>query len=216
MEEKEKIKQEVYNPFTNKYYETKNVGPTSFNDTVVTLENGDLLILGVVKNYIYKVDENRFVEAFNDFHININHIVVALDNNTLLSVGGCGEDKENYIYKLKEKKKIPVNNYTSKTYCAGTRPQATVLDNKDVLITSMGITNTKLATEKPKKFKYTSYLYDYSKNEFIEIPSPEYEVKDAAIVKLNNGDVAYIGGQYRDYLLKISNKIQIFKQGNKE
>lgn len=221
-EDREKTRFEIYNPDKDEYYETKNMTHRMVIGTKhMILENGNILFhcYSTFPNRrektkgsacLYDWQANKF-EVAEDFPK--GELFIQLDSESYLTITPALEHTEGYIYNIKTKEKIQVKNKINRTWRPGISPQLVLLENGNVLILGLILKNRsdeyELEGRNKKTSKYSAYIYNRKDNKFYEVTPPPYDVYDAAIIKLRNGDILMAGGKLK--FGKYSNKIQIYK-----
>lgn len=220
--DREKIKFEIYNPEKNEYYETKNMPHRMVIDKKhIILDNGNILFHCYLafpnkkektkgSTCLYDWTSNKF-EIADDFPT--EDLFIQLDSKTYLAISPKIQCAEGYTYNVKTKEKIPIKNKINRTWRPGIRPQMILLENGNVLILGIILKNNsdkyELSGKNRKTSKYSAYIYDRKNNKFYEIEPPPYDVYDAGLIKLKNGDILIAGGKLK--YGKVSNKIQIYR-----
>lgn len=220
-EDREKTRFEIFNPNKDEYYETKNMTHRMVIGTKhMILDDGNILFhcYSVFPNTrentkgsacLYDWKTNKF-EVADDFPK--GELFIQLDSETYLTITPALEHSEGYIYNIKTKEKVQVENKINRTWRPGIYPQVVLLENGNVLILGIILKNRsdkyELEGRNRKTSKYSAYIYNRKDNKFYEVTPPPYDVYNAGLVKLKNGDILMAGGKLK--YGKSSNKIQIY------
>ena len=204
----------IYNIDKNNFYEPKNNIDTGVRQSFYfKYENGDILFFYLGSPILYQIKKNEIIKIKEE--IPSGFIAIQLDSENYLNINPKNNYSEGFIYNIKTKNIIPVNNHIDRTWRVNNSypPQVVLLDNGNVLI--LGIYAKTIENENSSLIqmrknqnydKYSTYLYDRASNMFYEIDSPKFPIfQGVGIVKLTNGDILFVGGT-RD--MKSNNKIQ--------
>ncbi len=180
-------------------YRTINTFEDFWKGMIFYLENGDFIVFrGEDKRYLFK--DYKFYEYKKELPTEFS--TIQLDDENYLTLKAEHDCTTGYIVNIKEGKKIPVLNKINRTWVANPHyPKLVLLDNKNVLI--LGIYAE--AQVEGARRKYTTHIYNLEKNRFYQISNPPLFINIATeAVKLQNGDILFVGGQ-------LEKKMEIYK-----